>query len=212
MIPQTETSWALQPHGMTFSRVSAEPTGLCTLRSKTTSLVKSSGHWDTHRQKPKGLQSPDQLGSQEYQEYKIYLTGSGAWQSRIIHTNATNGTTGKQATATTKQQKCSTPTISAHSNTKVNITLTSATNSSTSETHQRDALILCNSVINTRDQYCKLWWLSLMQQLFALPEALYHSVDVRSNVYNTLLICKEKGVLNDDLFVCTYHPSKIPTP
>ena len=65
-------------------------------------MAKSNGHWDTNRQKLKGLPGLDQLGSQVYQEQKIHLTDSEGCQSKIIHTNATGGTTSKQGIATTK--------------------------------------------------------------------------------------------------------------
>ena len=38
-----------------------------------------------------------------------------------------------------------------------------------------------------------------MQELWTLLEELYHSIDVGSSVYSTVLVCKERGMLFDDI-------------
>ena len=115
MLQQRQIRLALWPHCMTTSRPSAEPTGSCTVGFWTANLSKNNGHQDTQRQKPKGLPGQDQLVSQVYQEQIIHLTGSGAYQFTITHTDATSGITAEQASASTKQHAWSMSAIRAHS-------------------------------------------------------------------------------------------------
>ena len=204
MIQQRQTGEALWLYSMKTPRASAEPSSLCTVGSQTFSLAKSSGHQDAHMQKPKGLSGPDQLKSQVYQEQRIHSTSSGAYELGTIHIDAAGGTTSKQAITTHMWHKCSTPAFSAHSKTESNIAETTATDFRILGTCWRDTLILLTRAINTGDQYCKHWGLLVMQELCTLPETLNHSIDVGSNVYNTLLVCKETGILHNNLVMsCT---------
>ena len=140
---EAETAWALSPHVLTTPRALAEPISSYTVRSQTASLAKSDTYQDTHKQKPKSLPGPDQHGGEVHQEEKIHLTSSGSCQFRIIHTNTTDGTAGELTIANNRQNKCSTPTIRAHNNTKGYITTTPVTDLSLRDSSKR-----CLNIMN----------------------------------------------------------------
>ena len=46
-----------------------------------------------------------------------------------------------------------------------------------------------------------------MLEWHTLPEELCHSTDVGSNVYSTPPVCKERGMLHNELIISAHHPS-----